>query len=178
MVSILLVSFWVRRSKLCTMRFSLVDRIVQLEAGTSITAVKHLSLAEEYLQDHFPGFPVMPGVLMLESLVQAGAWLMRHTEEFKYSMVLLKQAKAVKFNKFLEPGNSITVNLTVHKKEGANWTLKAKSTIDNESAVSARLILEQFNLAERNPELQKSDEMRIAELKNQFSQIWSGNPAN
>ena len=82
------------------MRFSLVDRIVELEKGQSITTVKNLSLAEEYLQDHFPGFAVMPGVLMIEACVQSAAWLMRATEDFKYSTVLLKQAKAVKFNSF------------------------------------------------------------------------------
>ena len=52
------------------MRFALVDRIVSLERGESISTVKNLSLAEEYLADHFPGFPVLPGVLMLEALVQ------------------------------------------------------------------------------------------------------------
>ena len=83
------------------MRFSLVDRILTLEPGKSITAVKNLSLAEEYLADHFPGFPVMPGVLMIEALVQAGGWLLRETEGFKYSTILLNEAKAVKFNNFV-----------------------------------------------------------------------------
>ena len=64
------------------MRFLLIDRITELEPQKSITAVKNLSLAEEYLADHFPGFPVMPGVLMLETLVQAGGWLIRHSEDF------------------------------------------------------------------------------------------------
>ena len=77
------------------MRFSLVDRILTLEPGRSITAVKNLSIAEEYLADHFPGFPVMPGVLMIESLVQAGGWLIRETEGFQYSTVLLKDRKSV-----------------------------------------------------------------------------------
>ena len=84
------------------MRFSLIDRIVELDKGQSITTVKNLSLAEEYLQDHFPGFAVMPGVLMVEALVQSGAWLMRATEDFKYSTLLLKQAKAVKFNSIVK----------------------------------------------------------------------------
>ena len=60
-----------------SMRFVLVDRIISQETGQSLVAVKNLSLAEEYLADHFPGFPVMPGVLMLEALTQAGAWLVR-----------------------------------------------------------------------------------------------------
>ena len=53
----------------------------------SLVAVKNLSLAEEYLADHFPGFPVMPGVLMLEALTQAGAWLVRDMEDFAHSVV-------------------------------------------------------------------------------------------
>ena len=53
------------------MRFVLIDRITEINPGQSLTAVKNLSLAEEYLADHFPGFPVMPGVLMLEALTQA-----------------------------------------------------------------------------------------------------------
>ena len=50
------------------MRFVLIDRIQEIVPGQSLTAVKNLSLAEEYLADHFPGFPVMPGVLMLEGM--------------------------------------------------------------------------------------------------------------
>ena len=65
------------------MRFSLIDRIVELEPGVRITAVKSLTMAEEYLADHFPHFPVMPGVLMLEALTQAGAWLVRVERGFR-----------------------------------------------------------------------------------------------
>ena len=54
------------------MRFCLVDRIEHLEVGARISAIKALSLAEEYLGDHFPGFPVMPGVLMLEAILPNG----------------------------------------------------------------------------------------------------------
>ena len=54
------------------MRFTLIDRIVELEQGARITAVKSVSLAEEYLRDHFPRFPVLPGVMMLEAMTQAG----------------------------------------------------------------------------------------------------------
>ena len=59
------------------MRFTLLDRVLSIEPGKSITAIKTLSLAEEYLADHFPRFPVMPGVLMLESMTQAAAWTIR-----------------------------------------------------------------------------------------------------
>ena len=69
------------------MRFVLIDRILELTPGESLVGVKNLTLAEEYLADHFPGFPVMPGVLMLEALTQAGAWLIRETEDFANSVI-------------------------------------------------------------------------------------------
>ena len=61
------------------MRFTLIDRILTLEPGRSITAIKNVSLAEEYLADHFPGFPVLPGVLMIAAMVPAVSWLLRKT---------------------------------------------------------------------------------------------------
>ncbi len=59
------------------MRFNLIDRIVAVQPGKSLLAVKNLTSGEEYLADHFPTFPVMPGVLMLQSLVESASWLLR-----------------------------------------------------------------------------------------------------
>ena len=157
------------------MRFSLVDQIKELEKGKSITAVKNLSLAEEYLQDHFPGFAVMPGVLMVESIVQAGAWLMRYTNDFQYSTVLLKQTKAIRFNSFVTPGKQLQVSLSIQKWEDNLCTLKASSEVEGEAAVSGRIVLEQFNLADKNPSMANKDADRIKDLKTQFAQLW--NPA-
>ncbi len=156
------------------MRFSLVDRILSIEPKKSITTIKSLSLAEEYLADHFPGFPVMPGVLMLESMVQASGWLMRYSEDFRFSTVLLKQAKAMKFNNFVTPGKSLTVNITVHEWGESQCVMKGKGNIEGKSAVSARLILEQFNLADKNLDLKNNDEKCTAAMKDLFHQLWSG----
>src|SRR5690349_23967185 len=93
------------------MRFLLVDRITELTPGQSIGAVKNLSLAEEYLADHFPGFPVMPGVLMLEALTQAGAWLIRATEDFAHSVIVLKSARTIKYGSFVEPGRQLQLRV-------------------------------------------------------------------
>ena len=155
------------------MRFTLVDRITELETGKSITAIKNLSMAEEYLADHFPGFPVMPGVLMLESMVQASAWLMRFTEDFKYSTILLTQARGVRFNNFVAPGQTLTVTSTVHRSYDRQWVLKAAGTVEKTSTVSARLTLEQFNLSEKDPGLVESDRLRIEKMRDLFSQIWT-----
>ena len=154
------------------MRFSLIDRIVELDKGQSITTVKNLSLAEEYLQDHFPGFAVMPGVLMVEALVQSGAWLMRATEDFKYSTVLLKQARAVKFNSFVTPGKQLRVTMKTHKWGEDECTFKGEGTIDGESAVSARITLQQLNLRDRNESQEKTDEYLTGKMKELFAQVW------
>jgi 3-hydroxyacyl-[acyl-carrier-protein] dehydratase len=155
------------------MRFSLVDRITELTPGRSVTAIKNVSLAEEYLGDHFPGYPVLPGVLMLECLVQAGAWLMRSTEDFRYSMILLKQAKALRYNNFVRPGQTLTVTAAVHERSAREYILKGSGTVDGTSVVNARLTLEQFNLSERNPDLEPTDRRRVEELRRKFAEIFT-----
>jgi 3-hydroxyacyl-[acyl-carrier-protein] dehydratase len=99
------------------MQFSLIDRILELEEGSRIKAVKTLSLAEEYLKDHFPRFPCMPGVLMIESMFQAAAWLIRKSENFANSMVVLKEIRNVKCADFLVPGQSLIVTVEILKQD-------------------------------------------------------------
>ncbi len=155
------------------MRFLLIDRITELEPQKSITAVKNLSLAEEYLADHFPGFPVLPGVLMLETLVQAGGWLIRHAEDFAHSTILLKEARAIRYNSFVTPGNSLIVKMTVRKQAENIWDFNGTGTVNGDSAVSAKLTLEAFNLSERNSSLAESDDLRRQTYRELFLQIWT-----
>ncbi len=154
------------------MRFSLVDRIVALDKSQSISTVKNLSLAEEYLQDHFPGFAVMPGVMMVESLVQSGAWLMRVTNDFAHSTILLKQTRAVKFNNFVTPGKQLCVTVKTHKWGDEECTFKCEGTVDGNSAVSARITLQQCNLKDRNESLAKTDDELIAKMRELYGQLW------
>src|SRR6266851_4179137 len=105
------------------MRFNLVDRIVAFEPGKSIQAVKNLTLGEEYLADHFPTFPVMPGVLMLEALVEAGAWLLRLSDDFRHSVIVLHEARSVKYGMFMEPGRQMNITVELMERAGALATL-------------------------------------------------------
>jgi 3-hydroxyacyl-[acyl-carrier-protein] dehydratase len=154
------------------MRFTLIDRITAIVPGESISAVKQLSLAEEYLADHFPGFPVMPGVLMLEALVQTSAWYMRHTEGFAYITVLVHQVRAVKFVNFVAPGRTLSVRSECQGWNGARCTFKGSGSVDGAPAVSARLTLERFNLADKNPELTSADARQIDAARELFGQLW------
>src|SRR6476469_10858950 len=112
------------------MRFCLLDRIVELEPGVRVTGVKRLRPDEDYLQDHFPRFPVMPGVLMLEAMYQASAWLVRSSEDFKHAAVLLKEARNVKYSDFVTPGKELVVTAEILKQDDSSVTLKASGTVD------------------------------------------------
>jgi 3-hydroxyacyl-[acyl-carrier-protein] dehydratase len=154
------------------MRFSLIDRILELEPGKRIVAVKALSSAEEYLQDHFPKFPVMPGVMMLEALHQASAWLIRKTEDFAHSIVLLREAKNVKYSDFVEPGQVLTVTCEIIKEEGALVTLKAQGEVNGRPAVTARLVLERSNLGDGDPSRADLDPYVRRRQKEQFQLLY------
>ena len=142
------------------MRFTLVDRIIELEPGARITTVKNLTMAEEYLAEHFPSFPVMPGVMMIESIIQAGAWLIRVTEEFKHSVILLKEARTVKFGQFVTPGKQLKVSCNLLDDDGESTILKAKGEIDGRTSVSAKIVLTRFNLRDRHP-VYRRDDLRL-----------------
>lgn len=131
------------------MRFTLLDRVLDVEPGKSITAIKTVSLAEEYLADHFPRFPVLPGVLMLEAMTQAAAWTIRLGEDFAHSMVVLRVAKNVKYGDFVGPGRVLTVNAQVTAQDEKTTSVKATGAVGERTSLTARLVLERYNMADR-----------------------------
>ncbi len=154
------------------MHFSLIDTIDILEPGKRIVARKSLSLAEEYLRDHFPNFPVMPGVLMLEALTQSSAWLVRYTENFAHSIVVLKEAKNVKYAHFIQPGQTLTIEASIVKEEGDLVSLKAAGTVEGQSHLQAKLVLRRSNLADADPLQANTDQKVIAELRQRFALLY------
>jgi 3-hydroxyacyl-[acyl-carrier-protein] dehydratase len=151
------------------MRFNLVDRILEVRRGQAIKAAKNLTLGEEYLADHFPTFPVMPGVLMLQTLVEAGAWLLRVTEDFRYSVIVLREAKNVKYGSFMEPGRQMLIAVDLVEVSENEATFKGKGEFDGNSVVSARFTLAKFNLRDRNPALQGVDERMVNHLRGLYT---------
>lgn len=139
------------------MQFTFVDRVLELEPGVKVTTVKCLSMGEEYLADHFPRFPVMPGVLMLQAMTDASALLVAATENFTHSMITLKEARNVRFAGFVQPGRVLTVTAEILKLEDRDVELKTRGTVDGRPVVNGRLVLERYNLADTRPILADTD---------------------
>jgi 3-hydroxyacyl-[acyl-carrier-protein] dehydratase len=157
------------------MKFLLVDRIESIQPAQRIVTTKALTLAEEYLADHFPAFPVMPGVLMLEALVQSAAWLVRLEQNFAKSIVVLSSARNVRYANFVQPGRKLRCEVDAVSIGEEIAKFKATGWIDDNQAVSARLELKCLNLSDRGGYLADADESIISDLKKQFELV--GGPA-
>ena len=147
------------------MRFNLIDKIVEVQAGVSLKALKNLTLGEEYLADHFPTFPVMPGVLMLQTLVEAGAWLLRISEDFAHSVIVLREAKNIKYGNFMEPGKQMLITVELIEKTADLAVFKGKGEMEGQSTVSARITLARYNLRDKDNSFEDTDEKMIAHYK-------------
>ena len=155
------------------MKFNLIDKIEQL-TDERIVAVKYVSLAEEYLADHFPTFPVLPGVMMVEALTQAAAWLMYHRTNFAKSMAVLKEARNVKYGHFVAPGNFLRVEVELNKSTETGATFKATGNVGNKQALQARVELAYFNLADKQLELAPLDERLTAHNRQRWEVLKHG----
>jgi len=154
------------------MRFILIDKVVSLDSGKKIKTVKSLSLAEEYLADHFPTFPVLPGVLLLEGLIESASWLVREAENFAHSMILLEQARNVKYRSFLAPGAQIEYTVEANTIEENVSSFTGFGLSDGEHIVEARFGLRHFNLASQNPAMAEVDAGVIENMKRQWKLLW------
>jgi 3-hydroxyacyl-[acyl-carrier-protein] dehydratase len=147
------------------MRFNLIDRIVEVCPGKSLRAIKNLTLGEDYLADHFPTFPVMPGVLMLQTLVEAGAWLLRLSDDFAHSVIVMREARNIKYGTFMEPGKQMTVGVEMVERGDGRATFKGKGEAEGQATVSARVTLAYYNLRDRDEALRANDERIVRHLR-------------
>jgi 3-hydroxyacyl-[acyl-carrier-protein] dehydratase len=148
------------------MRFNLIDRIQEVEPGRSLKAVKNLTLGEEYLADHFPSFPVMPGVLMLQTLVEAGAWLLRLSEDYRHSTIVMREARNVKYGTFMEPGRQLNISVELTESDERQAVFKGKGEVEGNTAVAAKLVLVRYNLRDNNPALGELDKNLVTHFRN------------
>jgi len=156
------------------MRFKLLDRIVDLKPGVSISAVKGLTLAEDYLADHFPLFPVLPGVFMLEAMAQASAWLIRVTEDFQHSMIVLREARNVKYADFVAPGQVLSVQAEILSQGDRETKLKVQGAVDGKTNVGARIVMARYNLADGNASRASADAHVIRQMRKEFCALYRG----
>ena len=124
------------------MKFYLIDRVIE-QTDDSIVALKALTNAEEYLDDHFPGFPVMPGVMMLETLVQAARRLIREVDGAESpGPLVVSQARNIRYAAMVRPGQTLRVQVTLRKRhDDGTLDFQGAGTVDDEVAVQGRFSL-------------------------------------
>ena len=122
--------------------FSFIDDVSEVEKGQSITAFFTLKGDEEFLLDHFEGFPVMPGVLLLESLKQAACKLL----DGRYRLAAVKQ---VKFGQFVKPGNRFQMDVRLIARQGRRADFEGRAHLSEGGTKGARVLQAEFSLVER-----------------------------
>ena len=119
----------------------LVDRIVEIESGQRIVGIKNVTMNEPFFQGHFPGNPVMPGVLILEAMAQVGAVLFLNQEvDMTGKLMFFAGADKVRFRRQVVPGDQLRYELEVLKARSRTFKMHGRATVEGELAVEATLL--------------------------------------
>jgi beta-hydroxyacyl-ACP dehydratase FabZ len=113
--------------------FLMIDRILEFEADKRIVGLKNVTINEPFFQGHFPGHPIMPGVLLLEAMAQTGgvmALMSLPAEEVKKKVLYFMSLDKAKFRKPVTPGDQVRFELNLLKKRGTIMSFKAVATVD------------------------------------------------
>ena len=119
--------------------FLLIDTIEELEPGVRATGRKCVSFNEPYFKGHFPGNPVMPGVLIIEALAQAGAVAILSEPEFKGKTAYFGAINSARFKRMVVPGDVLRLELEIIRRKGPVGIGAARAYVDDETAVTAEL---------------------------------------
>ena len=119
--------------------FLLVDRIVELEPGRRAVGIKQVTANEPQFTGHFPGRPIMPGVLMVEALAQTAGVAILVLDEYRGKLGLFAGIDECRFRRMVVPGDTLRMEVTVEKLRGMFGRVRAVATVDGEVAVEATL---------------------------------------
>ena len=121
------------------MRWFWIDRFIEFESGSRAKAVKNVTLAEEHLHDHFPGFPVMPASLMIEGMAQTGGILLGEAGGFEQIVILAKIPK-VTFHGVVCPGDTLVYTATLLDKRPEGGTVECQAHVGERLVAEAEII--------------------------------------
>ena len=119
--------------------FLLVDKVVELVPGEKAVGIKNVTMNENYFQGHFPGKPVMPGVLQVEALAQTGAIVVLSLEEYKGKIVYFGGIDKLRFKQKVVPGDVLRLEVELIKRRGPIGIAKAVATVDGKVAVQGEI---------------------------------------
>lgn len=120
--------------------FLLIDKIVAYEKNTMIRGIKNVTINEPFFQGHFPGHPIMPGVLIVEAMAQVGGILAFKSEEVNNKVVYFMGIDGARFRKPVLPGDTLELTLNVKKRRGSIWTFKGEAKVDGKLVAGAELM--------------------------------------
>jgi beta-hydroxyacyl-ACP dehydratase FabZ len=139
--------------------FLLIDRVVEFEPGKRITAIKNVTFNEPFFQGHFPGAPVMPGVLVVEAMAQAGGLVLMGTIEDPQSKVMLFTGiDNARFRRPVVPGDTLTIVMTLLKFKRNLCRLKGEAFVDGKLVAEAEvssILVERSTIESKPPEFLK-----------------------
>ncbi len=122
------------------MRFELIDQVLE-QTDERIKAVKNVSRAEEYLDDHFPSFPILPGVMMLETMVQAAAKLVAGRADGPGLPLVVAEVRKMTYAAMVKPGQALSVDVSLRKADGDDFDFEGVGTVEGKEAVKGRFKL-------------------------------------
>ena len=125
------------------MRFVLVDRFLEIVPGERAVALKTFSPGDDFLEDHFPGFPVVPGTLLAEAMGQTGGWLIAHGERFR-RWPLLTMIDAVKLRRFVRPGEEIRLAAEIRSATGDAYEVRGEAEVAGRRVAEGRFLFRAF----------------------------------